>query len=137
MIDALLDTNILLDCAVPDRPGCSEARSIVAATAAGRIRCYASAGSLKDFYYVVRKHVGEDVARGFVEAFLEIFDIAPLDETVCARALACGEPDFEDGTVRAIAETLHVDYIVTRDKDAFRASAVRAVDSTAFAAMLP
>lgn len=38
-----------------------------------------------------------------------------------------GEPDFEDGLVRAAAELNDVDFILTRDARAFKRSRVRAV----------
>ena len=45
----------------------------------------------------------------------------------CELSLGCGEPDFEDGLIRACAELNDVDVILTRSADAFKRSKVRAM----------
>ncbi len=42
-------------------------------------------------------------------------------------SLGCGEPDFEDGLIRACAELNDVDVILTRGPNAFKRSKVRAM----------
>ena len=84
-------------------------------------------GSLKDAYYVLQRQYDEVWARGSIEWLRELLVIAPLGAEECELSLGCGEPDFEDGLIRACAELNDVDVILTRDTAAFKRSKVRAM----------
>lgn len=127
MIKLLLDTNFLLDLLVVDRPGSDEAAIVARMIDNGRFEAAVSAGSLKDVYYVGCKYADESVVRGMIEAFMDAYSALAVDDTVCRIALKSNEPDFEDGVIRAIAETAEVDVIVTRDTAAFAQSLVRSM----------
>ncbi len=83
--------------------------------------------SLKDAYYVLSRGGHEREARETVERLRELLAVAPLGAEECELSLGSGEPDFEDGLIRACAELNDVDFILTRDEGAFRGSKVRAV----------
>ena len=85
-------------------------------------------GSLKDAYYVLQCQYDEVRARRSIEWLRELLVIAPLGAEECELSLGCGEPDFEDGLIRACAELNDVDVILTRDTDAFKRSKVRAMN---------
>ena len=53
--------------------------------------------------------------------------IVPVGAEECDLSIRSNEPDFEDGFIRACAELNDVDFILTRDADAYRRSKVRAV----------
>lgn len=57
----------------------------------------------------------------------ELLVVAPVGAEECEFALHEGEPNFEDGLVRACAELNDVDFILTRDARAFKRPSVRAV----------
>ena len=133
MIKALLDTNVLIDYIVPYRPGSECARRIIEAAGSSRFEAIVSAGSLKDVYYLVRKHASDEVARACLSALMDLAEVAAVDRTACALALKSSEPDFEDGIVRVLAETGGADFIVTRDKTAFADSTCHAVEPLLFA----
>ena len=135
MYRVLLDTNALLDLAVPSRPGSSEAVALLGRIDEGLDEGVVAATSLKDFYYVMQKHSSESTARDFVRLFMAILKVLPVDAGVCACALDSGEPDFEDGIIRAIAENEKVDFIITRDGGAFAKSRVKAVPTSVFLEM--
>ncbi len=134
MIKLLLDTNFLLDLLVPDRPGSESAAALAKAIDEGRFEAEVSAGSLKDVYYVGCKYADERIVRSMIEAFMDAYSVKAVDETVCRMAIRSHEPDFEDGIIRAIAETSGVDVIITRDADAFANSLVRSMSAKAFLA---
>ena len=136
MIKALLDTNVLIDYMVPDRAGSSCAARIIEAAGQGRYEAIVSAGSLKDSYYIVRKHFGDDLVRKYLSAIMDLMEVAPMDRAACTLALASDEPDFEDGLVRIAAETASADFIVTRDAAAFSTSSARPVEPALFADMV-
>ena len=132
----MLDTNALLDLAVPSRPGSSEAVALLGRIDEGLDEGVVSATSLKDFYYVMQKYSSESSARGFVRLFMAILNVLPVDAGVCTCALDSGEPDFEDGIIRAIAENEKVDFIIARDEGAFAKSRVKAVPASVFLEMM-
>lgn len=63
---------------------------------------------------------------------MDLLVIAPVGAEECELSLRAGEPDFEDGLVRAAAELNDVDFILTRDARAFKRSRVRAVTSAEY-----
>ena len=125
MRKALFDTNILLDAAMVERPDHAAALLLLDEMAFGKLDGCIAATSLKDTYFVLTKYFGERNARSYVEATMEAFGLVGVDEAICRHAVASDEPDFEDGIVRACAEAADVDFIISRDSRAFRASPVR------------
>ena len=121
----LLDTNILLDAAMGERPGWAAATLLRDEIAYGGATGYVSASSLKDVYYVLTKYANESAACAYVEAALDAFTILGVDEGICRLALRSNEPGFEDGLIRACAESVPVDFIISRDEKAFRKSTIR------------
>ena len=132
MYKLLLDTNVLLDFMVPERPESDAAVEIIRRCSNGHDVGYVCAGSLKDAYYVACKYLGEQAARDFIRAFLGALSVAPLDEAMCKIAANSNEPDFEDALVRATAEHLGANLILTRDAKAYERSTVRAVSPQQF-----
>ena len=132
---ALVDTNFLLDLVTGDRPGSHAAARMIDAVQEGRAELSVCATSLKDFYYIARKGGFTDrERRECIRFFLEAMDVLPLDRKACATAVDSDEPDFEDGAIRAVAESSGCDWIVTRDAAAFANSTARNVAPDAFLA---
>ena len=125
----LFDTNILLDAVSPNRPEQRETHRLLA-----RCNGYGDMGiacglSLKDVYYVMHKRFGEPTARKAVDWLTKLLVIGSIGAEECLDALGSNEPDFEDGLIRSCAELNDVDFIISRDKDAFARSTVRCVTS--------
>ena len=123
----LFDTNVLLDAVCRERPQSAEACEVLRRCNGGGDLGLVAAGSLKDAYYVLQRQYGEAQARRSVEWLRELLVIAPMGAEECELSLNSNEPDFEDGLVRACAELNDVDFILTRDAGAFRASRVRSM----------
>ncbi len=121
----LLDTNILLDAAIEERPGCLAASLLMDEFFYESVTGYVSALSLKDVYYILSKYTDESAARRYVIALMDLFEIVPVDGALCRIAALSDEPDFEDGIVRACAENALVDFVVTRDAGAFGKSSLK------------
>lgn len=123
----LLDTNIILNAMVSSRPQSDEAWAVLERCNGGGDMGLVTCGSLKDAYYVLSRGGHERDARKTIEQLRELLVVVPLGAEECELSLGSGEPDFEDGLIRACAELNDVDFILTRDKDAFKASKVRAL----------
>ena len=121
----LIDTNILLDAAMGERPGWTAATLLVDELVYEDVIGYVSALSLKDVYYVLSKYADERAARSFVLATMDLLTVADVDGALCRLAALSDEPDFEDGIIRACAEDLSVDFIISRDEKAFARSPIR------------
>lgn len=129
MHKALLDTNILLDAAMPERPAHVAALLLLDEVAYGQLDGYVSALSLKDVYYVLAKYSTEPEARAYIKAAMDAFHIVSVDEAVCRISAESDEPDFEDGLIRACAESAEVDFVISRDKAAFQASRIKRLNA--------
>lgn len=132
MYRLLLDTNVLLDFMVPERPESNAAVEVIRRCANGTDTGCVCAGSLKDAYYVACKYLGEQAARDFVRAFLDALNVIALDEATCRIAASSDESDFEDAIIRATAENMRANLILTRDERAYERSAVRAITPQRF-----
>lgn len=121
----LIDTNVLLDAAMGERPGWAAATLLIDELAYEDVVGYVSALSLKDVYYVLTKYADERAAHSFILAAMELLTVAGVDGALCRLAALSDEPDFEDGIIRACAEDLSVDFIISRDEKAFVRSPIR------------
>ena len=132
MYRLLLDTNILLDAIIPNRPQHEEALQLLKwCNGSGDFGC-AAATSFNDAYYVLCRAYDEATARAAVEKLMGLVAVAPVSAEECNRSLRGNEPDFEDGLVRACAELNDADFIISRDKAAFGGGKVKCVTAKAF-----
>lgn len=132
MYRILLDTNILLDSVIPNRPQHDEALALLKWCNGSGDYGFAAATSFNDAYYVLCRAYDEAIAREALENLLGLVAVAPVSLEECDRSLKSNEPDFEDGLVRACAELNGADFIITRDEDAFVGSKVKSVTAKEF-----
>lgn len=125
----LLDTNILLDAAMEERPEWASASLLMDEFLYEGVTGYVSALSLKDIYYILTKYAGEVAARQYILALMDLFEVIPVDGALCRMAALSDEPDFEDGVVRACAEGVPVNFIISRDAGAFANSPIRCLSA--------
>ena len=131
-----LDTNVLLDIAIPDRPGQLAASKLFKLVCDGDLRAELSASSLKDFYHITRKTIPEAQRRKWISVFLRAFEVIQLSRSTCQDALASDEPDFEDGLIRSMAERTSCAHIISRDARAFVGSCASRLTSEELLALL-
>lgn len=132
----MLDTNIVLDYVGVGRPCHGDAVDLMetAFTGDDLELCFSSA-SLKDVYYILcRKGAREDIVRERLCSLADVLTLIDLTREVIDRAFASDEPDFEDAIVRAMAELIGADAIITRDAAAYGNAAIPAVDARGYLA---
>lgn len=132
MYRILLDTNILLDSVIPNRPQHDEALALLKWCNGSGDYGFAAATSFNDAYYILCRAYSEAIAREALENLLGLVAVAPVSAEECDRSLRSNEPDFEGGLVRACAELNGADFIITRDEDAFVGSKVKSVTAKEF-----
>ena len=132
MYRVLLDTNILLDSVIPNRPQHDEALALLKWCNGSGDYGFAAATSFNDAYYVLCRAYNEVIAREALENLLGLVAVAPVSAEECERSLRSNESDFEDGLVRACAELNGADFIITRDEAAFAGGKVKSITAREF-----
>lgn len=123
MTSLFFDTNALIYWVYLDSPRCEEVSSLVRTAVAQNASIYVLSSSLNEVYYVLGRHyMTEFAARESIRDIAETFDLVDLTGMFVFGSLDSDEPDYEDGLIRACAEALQVDAIVTYDQAAFKTS---------------
>jgi len=130
MSKILLDTNVLLDWFDDSRDEHENVQTLLRNCIAGDDELYVAATSCKDVYYVLSRIYSEPMARDCIQSIFIAMELLPVDNRTAYAGFRCNEPDFEDGTIRACAELNHMDYLVTRDADAFKDAQVKVLSPT-------
>ena len=125
--ELLFDTNAVLDfcCPTSERVRHDSVAKVVTQAFIDDVDAFVPIQSLNDAYYILRR-MGRTHEEGLraIKGVISVFLPVGLLEEHALAALESGEPDFEDGLIRAQAESLGVDAIVTADRAAFAKSAV-------------
>lgn len=121
----LFDTNALIYWVNTASPYRNEVSQLIQCVLKSNHSIYALNSSLSDVYYALHTHyTNEENARAALFDIVETFDLIELSGPFVLEAINSNEPDYEDGLIRAAAEALAVDAIITYDKKAFRNSPI-------------
>lgn len=123
MASLLFDTNALIYWTLPESPFNSEVSALIEHAIVESDKTYALSSTLNEAYYVLcSQYLNEKDARESIRDIAETFDLVDLTGIMVFDAIDSDEPDYEDGLVRATAESLQVDAIISYDKKAFTKS---------------
>lgn len=123
MTSLLFDANALIYWACPSSPHHNDTCRLLRAAIAAKCSVYALSSSLNEVYYVLHRHyLDERDARQSIQDMAETFTLIDLTDYLVLTSIRSNEPDYEDGLIRAAAEDLQVDAIITYDKAAFKNS---------------
>lgn len=128
MSSFFLDANALIYWVYPGSPFHEDVSAFLDRAMNGTNSIYALSSSLNEIYYALHSHyMSENDARASIRDIAKVFDLVDLTGAFVFDALDSDEPDYEDGLIRAAAEALQVDVIVTYDKKAFKRSTIPAM----------
>lgn len=138
MARVVLDTNIILDYLSATRERHGDAVTLLETLLSSEDKTpVILAASIKDAYYILCRHYhDEGLVRSRLDDFRALVEVAEPSRSVLDAAFVSDEPDLEDGIVRATAELLGADAIVTRDASAYAGSPVPSMDARAYCASL-
>ncbi len=123
MSSFLFDANALIYWVYPQSPHHDSVNELLRKALSAKGSIYALSSSLNEIYYALHRHyMTETDARGSIRNIAEVFDLVDLTGPLVFDALDSNEPDYEDGLIRAAAEALQVDAIISYDKKAFSSS---------------
>lgn len=135
-MNALVDTNVLLDVALNRHPHAITACGVWTLAEERRVQGSVSALSFNNVDYVVRKIAGRAKALGILGNMLALFDVVPLDRAILEQSVHSGMADFEDAIQYFSALRAQARYIVTRDPGHFPKGELEVVSPGEFLALV-
>lgn len=123
MTSLLFDANALIYWACAASPHHDDVYRLLRTATRARCFIYALSSSLNEAYYVLHRHYMSELdARNAIRDMAETFTLIDLTDYLVFTSVDSSEPDYEDGLIRAAAEDLQVDTIITYDKAALKNS---------------
>ena len=120
----LVDTNIILDVLLSRPEFVKDSSMIWKLCETAQAKGYLSTLTYANMMYVMRKQLTPDQIEDVFRKLNLIFEFADFSPAVLERAVAMKWKDFEDAVQSATAESVHADYIVTRNLKDFMKSKV-------------
>ena len=120
----LVDTNIILDVLLSRPEFVKDSSMIWKLCETEQAKGYLSTLTYANKMYVMRKQLTPDQIEDVFRKLNLIFEFADFSPAVLERAVAMKWKDFEDAVQSATAESVHADYIVTRNLKDFMKSKV-------------
>ena len=120
----LVDTNIILDVLLSRPEFVKDSSMISKLCETEQAKGYLSTLMYANMMYVMRKQLTPDQIEDVFRKLNLIFEFADFSPAVLERAVAMKWKDFEDAVQSATAESVHADYIVTRNLKDFMKSKV-------------
>ena len=118
-MNVFLDTNVVIDF-MGEREGFFEdAAAIFAMIEDKRITACASALTIVNCAYILKKAFNSDIMLNKVEALCQMLDVTPIDRSQLLDAVRLRPYDYEDAVQYLSALPYHPDVIITRDKRGF------------------
>ena len=111
----LVDTNIILDVLLSRPEFVKDSSMIWKLCETEQAKGYLSTLTYANMMYVMRKQLTPDQIEDVFRKLNLIFEFADFSPAVLERAVAMKWKDFEDAVQSATAESVHADYIVTRN----------------------
>ncbi len=91
-----LDTNVLLDSFLKNRPYFDEASAIISACEFGEVEGYVSYLTLANIAYIMRKDIEHEQLMKILQKTMKILNVLPMEKSQLEAAVKIDAPDFED-----------------------------------------
>ena len=118
-MNVFLDTNVVVDF-MGEREGFfDDAAAIFSMIEDKKITASASALTIVNCAYILKKAFSSDVMLEKVEALCQMLNVTPIDRTQLMNAVHLKPYDYEDAVQYLSAMSYRPDVIITRDKRGF------------------
>lgn len=132
-MDLLIDTNILIDVIAHRDEFFENSKKIYDICVKRICNGYIAAHTITNMNYILRKTISDDDRRKILLSICELFTVVGLDSSKLISALHRKTFfDFEDCLQDECAIDINADYIITRNKEDYEASHVRALTPAEF-----
>jgi predicted nucleic acid-binding protein len=129
----LFDTNVILDIIESREPFFQSSLMAVKQAAIAQYKCLFSASSVKDIFYLVKRHTGNvKMAATAIAQLSTLVDICDTSASDIQNALTLKMADFEDAVLASTALRENTDYIITRNAKDFSNSPVPVISPDDF-----
>lgn len=116
----MCDTNIFLDVLLEREPFADDSSRVLSLCEEHKLEGFVSASCITDIFYLVRKYTrSTELAYNAVGKVLEIVKVCSVTNNDVLLAFQKKARDFEDCLVATCANSIHCDYIITRNKKDF------------------
>lgn len=120
-----IDSDVIIDFFTDRQPHAHSASELFDLNERNEVELYASAVSINNIYYIVRKFLGHKRTIGVIEILVEMIKIVGTSEKEIIQALSNNFSDFEDSIQYSSALTIKdVDAIVTRNVKDYKNSEI-------------
>lgn len=124
----LIDTNVIIDVAIKRTPFYEDSKKIFDYCSSKRVNGIIAAHSITNLWYIMRKQYTTEQRRKFVSALFDYFEISSLNKDKLLAAIQRDNfSDFEDCLQDECAAAVHADFIITRYKNDFKNSKIKAL----------
>ncbi|MDR2444994.1 MAG: PIN domain-containing protein [Spirochaetaceae bacterium] len=132
-ICALVDINIIIDGMAKREPFAKLSHDILTLCAQDKFMGYISAHTIPTAHYILRKQYSAVEVKNMLLYICEILNIAGYTKEQVVDALNNDDfSDFEDCLQMESAQTINADYIITRNTNDFRGSAIPIISAEDF-----
>lgn len=128
----VLDTNIILDIALRRENHFLNSSAVFKKIDSSVVYGFVTATTITDIYYIAKKEKGHQITIDFISNLIEIIDVIGIDRQVIIESLASKITDFEDAVQSVSSFLNNIDYIITRNKNDFSESEVKAITPKEF-----
>lgn len=127
----MCDTNVIMDVLLEREPFVADSYKVLNLCEEHKIDGFVSASSVTDIYYLVKKYThSTELAYKAVGKLLEIVKVCSVTNDDVLTAFQKKAKDFEDCLVAVCAQSIHCNYIVTRNKKDFEGFGIPSVTPT-------
>lgn len=123
----LIDANIILDVLLNRPMFVKDSSMIWKLCETQQMKGYLSTLTYANIMYIMRKQLTPEQIQEIFCKLKLIFEFADFSPAVLERAVNMKWKDFEDAVQSATAESVHADYIITRNIKDFKQSKVMAL----------
>ena len=120
----LVDTNVIIDILCKREPFFEDSYNALNKCIDNHT-IIVSASAITDIFYIARKYIGSEQAKGCIRNLLDLIKISDTRGVDIEKALSSS--DFEDAVISAIAERQKAKYILTRNTKDFEKSKILSI----------
>jgi len=120
-----LDCNIILDWIIDRPPFSLDAVELINLIEKEELIGFVSPLVLANCYYIIKKTLDRKIASEFIQDCNSIFNIIDNTKSDFQAAIENSHKDFEDDLHYWAAINNNLDYLITRNKDHFRAEDIK------------
>lgn len=121
MIQAFIDTDVIIDLLAGRQPHAKEAAGLFETVTRGKVKAFASSLSFSNLYYIMRKMNPHHQVIAKLDELADLLSIISVSEKIIKKALKSPFRDFEDAIQYEAARSMKkISVLITRNIKDYR-----------------